>query len=781
MSAPVGMTVEGALVEVLRGLSRAYAPGDQVAPCAVLWMDPERLWETVIPEIAKSIQEFFVLGAYAPAERRGPALWLRCVEARTAPEAPAAGTTPIFYLPNVKWDQLKDLETITSDLAPLAEMQFRGALWLHPNGKEWTPLAFLISGHGGLGLDVPRDQATQDALMRALPKLMRERVDDVRGKTLNADFFNELMAPDAAGSILRWLNDSDGFKKRTKGPEWNAFRDQCKTEYRFDPEKDGSMWAAERLTSRDNHWAVVWNRFTEAPTNYRGVVEWLRRAGPKTRSMYDTGEVWPSINDQQERELATALAGAANLPQDKAAQEILQLESHHGVRRRYPWRTLGLSPLAVALEPLAKVAALCQKTPGGPTAETFAEVYVKQAWEVDAAALAVMAACEAVDQHGPVLGALRAMYLPWLDATARHLQHLLAGTRKSPARRHSIFKPVAGHVLLFADGLRFDVASLLKERLAEDGLEATLDWDWAPLPTVTATAKPMCSPLVDSLRNGDISDEFAPTLENGQRMTQDRFVQALMATGWQVLASMNIGDPNGSAWTETGTLDKRGHNEGWKLARVVAGEVRDLAIRTRSLLEAGWTDIHVVTDHGWLLVPHGLPKVELKAFLAEHRWGRCAAIKPGVVTNLPEFIWQWNETVRVVVPPGAGCFKAGMEYSHGGVSLQEMVVPHMMVRAGQQPRREAKLADARWTAARCRITVDGSPLGLSVDIRSRQGDAGSSFLAGPEPKVKPIGDDGAVSVFLENDADIGTSATIVLLNASKQVINSLPTTLGVNL
>ena len=81
--------------------------------------------------------------------------------------------------------------------------------------------------------------------MRALPKLMQEQVDNVRGRLLNADFFNELMVPDAAGLILRWLNDSDGFKKRTRGPEWNAFREQCKADYRFDPEKDGSMWAAD--------------------------------------------------------------------------------------------------------------------------------------------------------------------------------------------------------------------------------------------------------------------------------------------------------------------------------------------------------------------------------------------------------------------------------------------------------------------------------------------------------------------------------------------------------
>ncbi len=778
MSAVKKTTVGEALTLALRGAARAFAPGDQEAPCAVLWLDPDRLWEPVIPELRKAMPELFLLGPYAPADRSGPALWLRCIEGRTVDGAPPAGTTSVFYLPGVSREQLKDLETITAVLAPLAEMQFRGILWLHINGKEWTPLAFLLSEQGGLGLGVPRDQETQDALLRALPTLLQERVDDLRGKVLNADFFNELMAPDAAGLILRWLNDPDGFKKRKSGPEWRAFCQQCQAEYHLDPEKDGAKSAAEMLARRDNRWGIVWRRFAEAPANYPGVVEWLRRAGPKKPSMFDTAEVWPSINEQEERELATALAGLVDKPQHQVAQRIKELEHQHGIRRRYPWRALELSPLAMALEPLVKVAELCEETPGGPTAGAFAELYVEQAWEVDAAALAVMAICETVEQHGPVLGALRALYLPWLDATARHLQQLLAATGRSPERRHSIPKRTPGHAVMFADGLRFDVATLLKDRLAENGQDVTLDWDWAPLPTVTATAKPVCSPLGGSLKNGDITDEFAPNLENGQRVTQDRFIQALKAGGWQVLGSTDTGDPAGSAWTEAGTLDKRGHNEGWKLAHAVAGEVRDLASRIVSLLKAGWSEIHVVTDHGWLLLPQGLPKVELKAFLAEHRWGRCAAIKPAVSTPLPEFKWHWNEAVRVVTPPGVGCFKAGTEYSHGGVSLQEAVVPKLTVRVGGRASKGSRLVEAHWTGARCRIVVDGELTGLSVDVRSRVGDASTSFLAGTQ--AKSVGSDGAVSVFLEDDANIGREGTIVLLDASGQVIDSLLMELGVN-
>jgi hypothetical protein len=85
----------------LRTAAQAYAAGDQVAPCVVLWPDPDRLWECVMPELQPMIPELFVLGSYAPEKRAGPALWLRCIEARTVEGAPSAATTPIFYLPGI--------------------------------------------------------------------------------------------------------------------------------------------------------------------------------------------------------------------------------------------------------------------------------------------------------------------------------------------------------------------------------------------------------------------------------------------------------------------------------------------------------------------------------------------------------------------------------------------------------------------------------------------------------------------------------------------------------
>jgi len=433
--------------------------------------------------------------------------------------------------------------------------------------------------------------------------------------------------------------------------------------------------------------------------------------------------------------------------------------------------------LATALAPLAQLAALCQTAPGAPTPETYAAVYAKDGWRVDAAALSTMAACGSPEQHGAVLGAVRAVYLPWLENTARHLQQLIHANGQSVARRAKPIEPAAGRLVVFADGLRMDVAQQLAERLAAVGILSTLDWEWSAIPSVTATAKPAASPIADAVHGGDASDEFATRLiATGQVLTQDRFVSALKERGWQYLSADETGDPSGSAWTEAGALDKRGHAENWKMARSVETEVCDLVSRIGALLKAGWTEVVVVTDHGWLLVPHGLPKVELKAFLAETRWSRCAALKADAQTDALLFEWHWNPAIMMASPPGAGSFRAGIDYSHGGVSLQEMVIPMLRVKAAQPAGSSARLLDVKWTGAKCRVSVGGDCARVRVDVRTSLSDSNSSLLT--DKQARETTPDGKVTVFLENDADIGNQAEIVLLDASGQVIHSLPTTLG---
>jgi len=202
-------------------------------------------------------------------------------------------------------------------------------------------------------------------------------------------------------------------------------------------------------------------------------------------------------------------------------------------------------------------------------------------------------------------------------------------------------------------------------------------------------------------------------------------------------------------WAEVGSVDSRGHNEGVKTAKTLEQEVRDIASRIRELLDAGWREVVVVTDHGCCSFPVDLPKVNLSHFVVEHRWGRCAAVKAMSATELPTVPWYWNPDVTIATPPGAGCFRAGLEYAHGGLSVQEIVVPRLTIRAGVMAPGQAKISAVKWVGLRCRVSVQNAVSGMKADIRGRPADARSSKVEGGQPRE--IGSDCTVSLPVGDD------------------------------
>jgi hypothetical protein len=768
------------LIAHIHAMAESYTVGDQTPPVVIIWTDGERRWESVIPDLLKQIPELYAMGELAPEQKTGPAIWLRCILARTISGAPSEETVPIFYVPGVSRQGLRAVEECPPECEPLVALQFSGAVWSHPNGRDWTPLALLSSVHGGLGLDVPQDAATVEALERALPVLLNEKLNLIRNDRLDAPFLNALLAPDLPAEILRWMNDPEAWRKGKGSSAWEAFCAQCVSECHVHPEKDGVLRAAEMLGGHSGEWAKVWKRFAEAPNRYPAIPALLDQAAPPMDGTlgFDR-EYWPAHNANDEAAVAAALLALKDRPSAEASKVILGLERAHGGRRGWVWRDLGMSPLAVALEPLTLLASLATKPVAGPDADTMARQYVESAWEVDAAVLDALAVNGTHEVNEAIGTALRAVYLPWLDASAQNLQQLARVSPESVKPRQSHAESGPGRVYLFVDGLRFDLAQRVMRRLEQDGLAVESEWDWAAFPPVTATCKSAISPMASELKGEGPEAEFAPVaVDSGHSWTADRFNAYLKAQDIQVLKGRETGDPAGCAWTETGSLDKRGHNDGIKAARSMAQEVQDVCVRVAQLLSAGWTEILLITDHGWLLVPGGLPKVNLAQCLVEHRWGRCAAVKSSSSTDLPVMPWYWNPSVSIATPPGAGCFRAGIEYTHGGISLQEMIVPRFRVAAGRDAVGQARIAQVKWVGLRCRVSIErASPL-LKVDVRARPADAKSSKIEGQTPRH--IGADGTASVPVENDREEGSAAVVVLLQADGTVVHSIPTIIGEN-
>lgn len=764
---------------VVRSLLAAsdYNKNDQVQPAVVLWPDKDQQWAPVVQRLREKQGRFLTYGSYDKAARTGPAIWLRCMLAQSLPGEtywPAA-TVPVVYLPGIGRQELRTVEECPKPLEPLIECQYRGVYWSR-TAKDWTVLAFLSSEDGGLGLDIAKDAGTLEAMRRALPKLLDTPITELKGKRLEAVDFQALLTPDPVRDLLGWMNDTKGTRSRWEENVWQSFRSVCKKNYGFDPEKDGELAAGEQLGNRQGSWDAVWERFAESPKRYPKLPELLRKSKPEIASnLFVRRESWPQFNEEMELVLRSELLGLRTIKPAEAAAKIESLETEHGIRRKWVWAELGSAPLAQSLEYLSELAKACAKPLGGASPDEMSDNYAGGAWRADWLALAATADVEHPKDAEAVGAAINAVYRPWLEAAAERFQKLVKD-KPWPAgpKNAKLITASDGTCILFADGLRFDVAQKLREFLATNGWQIEQGARWVALPSVTPTAKPAVSPVADLLSGTAASDDFRPNVtESGKPLTIDRFRQMLEDRGYQVLQGEDVGDPDGKAWAEYGQIDSYGHGHGWKLAQQVEREIRGLVVRIGALLAAGWKQVKVVTDHGWLLLPGGLPKTEMPSYLVETRWGRCAVLKPGSKVDGPTMLWHWCEEVGIATPPGIGSFKAGQEYSHGGLTIQECLVATLVVSSGAGVKLNAKIQSLKWLGLRCRVAVDGEFSGCKVDIRSKVADAASSMV-----KAEAVAANGTASVLVDDDKHVGAAAVIVLLSPDGQVVAKKPTTVG---
>jgi hypothetical protein len=769
--------VEASLLAATR-----HHAGVETQPVAVLWTDADGQWQPVVKKLQERLAQLVVLGEYDVTRRTGPAVWLKCIVSRTIDLGFDKDVVPVVYLPNVSRQTLRAAADCPALLQPLVELQYRGVVWTQRNGKDWTVEAFLVSDDG-LGLDVLRDDATRNSLHSALPVLADTPVPQLEGKRLEAEDFDKLMVGDHPRDLLEWMNDPKTTHAAWGEGKWHAFRSRCKKDYGFDPDEEGALGAAERLGLRkEKTWQQLWDRFAEAPVLYKALPELLTRAKP-TELLFNP-ESWPDENDRAEGRLRAALLELAPMDGSAARQRVRELDVEHGKRRQWVWARMERSPLAVAMEHLSALADKTAKPLNGSSLDGVATNYAGGGYETDLTLLRSLAEVKTSQDKAAVQTAARALYLPWLRAAAELFQQLAAKTPPGGAGQQPKIEANVGECLVFADGLRFDLGQELRALCEERGLKVTFGRRWAGTPTVTATAKPAVSPVAGDLQGGmTLPETFAPSLkrqaaaghEVGPELNTARFRNLLEAAGYQVLAAGETGDVNGKAWTECGTIDRRGHDMQLGLAGQVAEELDGIVERIIELLDAGWRSVRVVTDHGWLLVPGGLPKTELPGYLVNSRWARCAAIKGQSKVSVPKTGWFWNASAEAAVAPDITAFVAGVNYAHGGLSVQECLIPTLTI----QPAKEAAPAAARiktveWQRLRCRVALEAPMAGVTVDIRTKANAADTSLTTAP----KTTDASGQVSLIIPDDEQAGAAAVVVILDALGNVLSKQATTIG---
>ena len=751
----------------------AHNRQDQVPPATVLWTDEDRQWEALLP-LLKDRLPLFVLGNYSPDNRVGPAYWLRCIIARTIPHPGLpAEKVPVLYLPGYSRQDMRALEDCPNELKPLAELQYRGVLWSQKNGRDWTINAFLQSKDGGLGIRVEADNGTKEALSRSLVKLAEEPIEAIhQAAPLRAFYLDGLIHPDSVKDVLRWLNDPKGYLEECSDQEWAAFVALCESHYDFHPDKDGPVTAAENLGQQNGNWGMVWRRFAEAPASYVAIPDRLREAKPQmTLPLLDHSESWPQNNETAEAILRDALLKLSDIDPDAARRRILELEQEHCERRSWVWASLGSAPLAQALEHLARMSTVTEFMAWGTSVSDIVNSYARDGWVADLAVLDVLASVERLDDVKAVRSAVRTVYRPWLEGIVEAFQDAVASSGPEGYQSASPQQVSGGTCLLFVDGLRFDLAQRLGMMLEQKGIEVDVKPHLTALPSVTATAKPAISPAASALVGGEGFDTVVKA--NGSKVTAQVLRKTVADEGYQVLGAEELGDVAGRAWSETGNIDEYGHTHGWKVAHHAAAELRGLAERIAGLLDHGWQKVVVITDHGWLLLPGDLPKVELPEHLTETRKGRCSRLKEGSQADQQVVSWHWDRAVRVAVAPGIHCYEAGKEYEHGGLSPQECVVP-ILTATRLASRATVSIGEVRWRRLRCNITIEGSAVGARVDIRTKGGDPSTTLARGG----KELGVDGEFSLLVEDAEREDEAALVVVVGSDGTVLAQTSTIVG---
>jgi hypothetical protein len=342
-------------------------------------------------------------------------------------------------------------------------------------------------------------------------------------------------------------------------------------------------------------------------------------------------------------------------------------------------------------------------------------LYADEAWQVGLLHLRIRAAC--VQARGPeVVRKLADLaYFEHVSCFADRFCDLVGREGSWPPadvpevgsiRKALWSKAHRRKAVIVTDGLRLDLARMVEHRLELEG-EVSLDVVATTLPSntpfgmVALLPLPAQGPAVSFVGGkASISAEGVSGLEtrDGRKAF---FLQALGGSkgadvGFLDLAALLQHQPVPDSQLVVvfdNTIDEQGHKGTEQFPLLVEQFVDDLRRAILLLHEAGVAEVHVVTDHGFLMLPpelvDSLGRPEVLPVQALHKDARWAALKPDApvhdVLRLP--LPLAPEAATLGFPQGVRTLVKAEAYLHGGISPQECVIPHLLSRIEVPARR----------------------------------------------------------------------------------------------
>ncbi|MBI4537413.1 MAG: PglZ domain-containing protein [candidate division NC10 bacterium] len=360
-----------------------------------------------------------------------------------------------------------------------------------------------------------------------------------------------------------------------------------------------------------------------------------------------------------------------------------------------------LGQLVSACEEAASRAGSCA------TAEEVLHVYIEYAGQIDRKHWRLVADCAKEMDLEDLLAVANRAYDEYLEAlNAAFFEGLrersewkLSGIRSVTEVAADVWNARAARAVVIVDALRFDCAIEIRERLRlpESALVPAL----ACIPTRTWAGMIALLPLGGeqvryetgpgegrmrlAATNANLSDRQVRL-----QLLRDR-VRAVCMEIEEVESGSRAPKPLPEVLCVFGheTIDSLGHEKASDLIRHLDTEVERLILVIGKLHRWGYPEVHLLTDHGFVTTSGEseqtiVPFPADRAIVAKSRY---ALVEGGVAIEAKTFPFPLDPLLRVAAPAGMAFFKSEKTFAHGGVTLQEVVTPHLASRRETIPTR----------------------------------------------------------------------------------------------
>ena len=544
--------------------------------------------------------------------------------------------------------------------------------------------------------------------------------------------------PGCTAELLRLLETSLGFKPSGRAKTWKSLRNKFAefvlfSEFVFDlsGEPPESLSAVERAGVEAKETILAACDRMRSDTNLRNVYTELASKVEEDLHLpemfgddFDPGErdTFPF----EERRLLRRLVDGAVSGDFAAARSILKGRAR-SIWRHDPDRSPAWTAAERGLSLLETVERISAEIGKPKSLTALVEAYVSGGWaDLDRNQRLFesgLTACIDDRELSPLVDLCRRRYRETALRIQDRFLELVQAEGWPPEgtpRQTRVFDEHAAPALdrrekvayFLVDSLRFEMGRDLGEALKRFG-ETEIRYAAAVVPTITSCGMAALMPKADGMlrlldRDGGLVTALGTRLlkTSSDRMNLlkesygDRFLDTtldeLLAGSKKLVKKMKNID---LLTVRTQDPDVIGESLGGRLARkYISSVIGDITSAVKLVVDAGFKRIVISSDHGHVLLPE-IPAGDVVQG-PSGRWietkRRCrlgSGLSGGVgtLTLKAGHVGVQGDVEEVCIPLGFKVFSDGEAYFHGGLSLQEAVVPVVVLQAGK----EGELAAAK--------------------------------------------------------------------------------------